>query len=151
MINVDSRVDNECPPNQNGDIDWPLGQMTDEGNSEYHNHKQRGDSGPAWTGPLARSRKGSRRGLANGAVGTFSVASVRIKSDQFICHRRSSFRGGKRRPPARGAPLTLGIEASFECSGEDCQNPSPIVESILYRIVHSGRTTRRLSRGRGGR
>ena len=39
MISVDSRVDNESPPNQNGAVDWPLRHMVNEGNSEYRNHK----------------------------------------------------------------------------------------------------------------
>jgi hypothetical protein len=47
MINVDSRVDNECPPNQNGDVDWPLRHMANQDNSEHHNYKQKGDGGPA--------------------------------------------------------------------------------------------------------
>jgi hypothetical protein len=47
MINVDSRVDNECPPSQNGDVDWPLRHMANEDCSELHNYKQKGDGGPA--------------------------------------------------------------------------------------------------------
>lgn len=30
-INVDSRVDNECPPSQSGDVAWPLRHMANEG------------------------------------------------------------------------------------------------------------------------
>ena len=47
MINVDSRVDNERPPNQNRDVDWPLRCMANEDSPEHYNHKQKGDSGPA--------------------------------------------------------------------------------------------------------
>jgi hypothetical protein len=47
MINMDSRVDNECPLNQNGDVDWPLRHMANEDNSEQHKYKQKGDGGPA--------------------------------------------------------------------------------------------------------
>ena len=47
MINVDSRVDNERPPNQNRHVDWPLRCMANEDNPEHNNHKQKGDSGPA--------------------------------------------------------------------------------------------------------
>ena len=47
MINMDSRVDNECPPNQNGEVDWPLRHMANEDNSEQRNYKQKGDGGPA--------------------------------------------------------------------------------------------------------
>ena len=47
MIDMDSRVDNECPLNQNGDEDWPLRHMADKDNSEQHNDKQKGDGGPA--------------------------------------------------------------------------------------------------------
>jgi hypothetical protein len=47
MINVDSRVDNECPPSQNGDVDWPLGHKANEDCSEQHNYKQKGDGGSA--------------------------------------------------------------------------------------------------------
>ena len=47
MINVDSRVDNECPPNQNGDVDWPLRHMANQDNSKQHNYKHKGDGGPA--------------------------------------------------------------------------------------------------------
>jgi len=47
MINVDSRVDNERPPNQNRHVDWPLRCMANEDSPEHYNHKQKGDSGPA--------------------------------------------------------------------------------------------------------
>jgi hypothetical protein len=47
MINMDSRVDNECPPNKNSDVDWPLRHMANEDNSEQHNYKQKRDGGPA--------------------------------------------------------------------------------------------------------
>jgi len=46
MINMDSRVDNECPPNQNGDVDWPLRCVANKDNSEHHNDKQKSDGGP---------------------------------------------------------------------------------------------------------
>jgi hypothetical protein len=46
MINVDSRVDNECPPNQNGNVDWPLRRVANKDNTEHHNDKQKGDGGP---------------------------------------------------------------------------------------------------------
>ena len=46
MINMDGGVDNECPPNQNGGVDWPLRCVANEDNSEYHNDKQKGDSDP---------------------------------------------------------------------------------------------------------
>ena len=47
MINMDSRIDNECPPNQDGDVDLPLRCMANEDSPEHYNHKQKGDSGPA--------------------------------------------------------------------------------------------------------
>jgi hypothetical protein len=47
MIDVDSRVDNERPPNQNRDVDWPLRCMANESSPEHYNHKQKGNSGPA--------------------------------------------------------------------------------------------------------
>jgi hypothetical protein len=47
MINMDSRVDNECPPNKNSDVDWPLRHMANEDNSEQDNYKQKRDGGPA--------------------------------------------------------------------------------------------------------
>jgi hypothetical protein len=36
MINMDSRVDNECPPKQNADVDWPLRDMANEDNPEQY-------------------------------------------------------------------------------------------------------------------
>jgi hypothetical protein len=50
LIDVDGRVDNESPPNQNGDVDWPLRHMTNENNSEQCNHKQKCDGGPGQFG-----------------------------------------------------------------------------------------------------
>ena len=41
------RVDNECPPNQNGEVDWPLRNMANEDNSEQRNCEQKGDGVPA--------------------------------------------------------------------------------------------------------
>ena len=63
MINIDGRVNNERPPSQNGDVDWPLGHMANNDNTEHRNHKQKGDSGPAQAVPLTRAYRLSRRGL----------------------------------------------------------------------------------------
>jgi hypothetical protein len=46
MINMDGVVDNECPPNENGDVDWPLRGVANKDNSEHHDDKQKGDGGP---------------------------------------------------------------------------------------------------------
>jgi hypothetical protein len=40
MINMDGRVNNECPPNQYGAVDRPLGHMVNDNNSEHRNDKQ---------------------------------------------------------------------------------------------------------------
>jgi len=47
VIDMDGRVDHESPPGQDGDVDWPLRCVADDDNPEHHNHKQKGDCGPA--------------------------------------------------------------------------------------------------------
>lgn len=66
---------------------------------------------------------------------------MRIKFVRFICHRRSSFRGGKNKTPGRWGHFyrpwffLVLVERCPALEG-DCPKPSLIAETIMYRIAH---------------
>ena len=47
VIDVDSRVNHERPPGQNGGVYWPLRGVANEDDTEQYNREQKGDGGPA--------------------------------------------------------------------------------------------------------